>query len=1290
MKISPHDPAIRPDPKKRRRRDESERRLRAVVKAAPVPLFITRADDGEILYANSEAGSLLGLPPETLTGRKITEFYVAPKKRKTVLATLEKKGFIRDYEIELKKATGEVILALISSNPIVYEEDLALLTVVSDTTERQHTQEALLESEKRFRGAFEAAPHGMAIVGINGAWLKVNQALCTIVGYDEEELLATNFQAVTHQDDLQKDLALARQMLDGEISSCQMEKRYIHKAGHAVWVLLAASLVRDSRDQPSHFVVQCYDLTERKRIEEALLESNRRFQGIIDFSPLLISIKGVDSRYKLINKNYAAYLGIQSEDISGKTIAERYPGNPAVVRQTEEEDRELIKTGEPQQDRITTRSKGGEEHHFLVTKFLLRDAAGQPNEICGIAMDITARKQAEQALEESQRRLQGILDYSPIYITIKGADGRYKIFNRHYEVSSGIKSEDVVGKTNFERPRADPERPAEIEREDKELLRTGKPKQNFEVIRVFKGEARQFLTTKSPLMGPDGKPNEIVSIGIDITERKRAEEALREREEQIRLLLETVGEGIYGLDTNGNATFVNPAAARMVGYSVEELIGRPMHARIHHSHPDSTPYPAERCPIHLTLRDGISHTVKDDVLWRKDGTSFPVEYTSTPIHKEGKLVGTVVTFRDITQRKEIEAKLRESEARFRMIAEQAPIPIAINRLSDSRILYANPRMNAYFGLPPGRMTGMVGADCYQNPKERKGTVTRILEKGYLHDTEIKLKRPDGTPMTAIASYSRIDFDGNDAVIAVLQDVTELKEAEAALRESERRFRAVVEGAPIPLVIAHVSDGKVIFANAHAAGTFGFDSASEITGKHIHAFYQNPEERHKIMRLVHEQGKVQGLELQLKRKDGTPMTVLLASHLLTLEGEKVVLSGFQDITALEEAEEKFRRAQKMEAIGQLTGGVAHDFNNLLGVVIGNLELLEERVKDEAVQKLANRALGAADRGAMLIRRLLIFSRKQNLAPQPTNLNRLVVGMTELFEHSLAKTVEVRIELADELWPVMVDPSQLETAILNLALNAQDAMPNGGRLTIATRNVTAAETGLTEGELAAGRYVALVVSDNGIGIPKENLARVFEPFFTTKGIGKGSGLGLSVAYGFIRQSNGHIRIESAPGAGTRVRVYLPATEKSPSLPATPSLPKDRFQGEGETILLVEDDIEMRRLAKRLLTDLNYRVIEAEDALSAQKILATDSGRIDLLFTDVVLPRGLSGIDLMRQVKERYPKLKVLLTSGYMAEFPGRDGIANLKADLVEKPYRRHVLAQKIRAVLADNRPRTAPSS
>lgn len=253
-----------------------------------------------------------------------------------------------------------------------------------------------------------------------------------------------------------------------------------------------------------------------------------------------------------------------------------------------------------------------------------------------------------------------------------------------------------------------------------------------------------------------------------------------------------------------------------------------------------------------------------------------------------------------------------------------------------------------------------------------------------------------------------------------------------------------------------------------------------------------------------------------------------------------------------------------------------------------------------------------------------------------------------------------------------------------------MPNGGRLTIATRNVTAAETGLTEAELAAGRYVALVVSDNGIGIPKENLARVFEPFFTTKGIGKGSGLGLSVAYGFIRQSNGHIRIESAPGAGTRVQVYLPATEKSPSLPATPSLPKDRFQGEGETILLVEDDIEMRRLAKRLLTDLNYRVIEAEDALSAQKILATDSEKIDLLFTDVVLPRGLSGIDLMRQVKERYPKLKVLLTSGYMAEFPGRGGIANLKADLVEKPYRRHVLAQKIRAALADNRPRTAPSS
>ena len=253
MKISPHDPAIHPDRRKRRRRDESERRLRAVVKAAPVPLFITRADDGAILYANAEAESLLGLPPDRLIGRQITEFYAVPEKRKAILAALEKEGFVRDYKIELKKATGEAILALLSSNPIVYEEDLALLTTVSDVTERRRTQEALWESETRFRSAFEAAPHGMALVGLDGKWLKVNRALCTIIGYREEELLAINFQTITHPDDLKKDLARVRQVLAGKISSYQMEKRYIHKAGHVVWILLAVSLVRDSHNAPGYF-----------------------------------------------------------------------------------------------------------------------------------------------------------------------------------------------------------------------------------------------------------------------------------------------------------------------------------------------------------------------------------------------------------------------------------------------------------------------------------------------------------------------------------------------------------------------------------------------------------------------------------------------------------------------------------------------------------------------------------------------------------------------------------------------------------------------------------------------------------------------------------------------------------------------------------------------------------------------------------------------------------------------------------------------------------------------------
>ncbi len=1140
-------------------RNEGERRLRSIVDATPLPLFITDAKDGRVLYANAKTETLTGLPPAELCGRKARDFYANPEERDTLFATLEEKGLVNDYQVDIRKITGETITVQLSLHPVIYENDLAILTSAINITERLRSEEALRESEERFRSAFKMAPHGIALIDLDGKWLKMNHALCEMIGYDEAELQATDFQALTHPDDLETDLAYYKQALAGEIATYQIEKRYFHKNGHIVWVLLAVSLVRDSKDAPLYFVAQIYDLTARRQTEEALLESNRRLQGIFDHSPLLVSIRGIDERYRRVSKSYETFYGIKAEDVIGKTLVDRYAKNPEFARQAKKDNQTLIETGTPQQQSIATRITDGKKHNFLVTKFLLRDAEGAPNEICGIGLDITERQQAEEALFESNRRLEGILNYAPFCVSLKDLEGRYKWINRRYEKLFGVTLEEIAGKTALEVFSGNPALTALSKHTFEADLKSvesseplyGKPFRQL----LPDGRLRDFQRTKFILRDENDQPTEICSISTDVTESQAMEKALRESE----------------------------------------------------------------------------------------------------------------------------AQLRESEARFRNISERAPVAISINRISDGTFLYVNPRTNAFYGFGPGELVGKQSLDLYRNSKERTEIMAEILQTGHISDREVQLKNADGTPLTAIISYARIAFDDEDAVMTVAQDVSELKKVEMARRESEQRFRAVVEGLPLPLIIARLSDGKILFANSRVDPALGLP-AEKIIGAHAQDFYQNPEERRAIIERTIRDGGIREHELKMKKADGSPITVLLSTHTVTFQGEEAALAGFQDITAFKKAEETFLQATKMDAIGQLAGGIVHDFNNLLGVIIGNLELLEERSPDEAAHNFARRALGAADRGSALTQRLLAFSRKQALEPKPTNLNRLISGMTELFEHSLAKTIEIQTDPGDDLWPILIDPNQLESVILNLSLNAQDAMPKGGKLMISSKNVTIDAKNFKEADLAHGRYVRLTVRDNGTGIPKENLAHVFDPFFTTKDVGKGSGLGLSVVYGFIRQSNGDVHIESNPGEGTTVNIYLPTTEKTAksSEAALPMLKE--LEGNGETILIVEDDVAMRSLAKRILTNLNYRVLEAKDAPSALRILETASS-IDLLFSDVVLPSGMNGIDLARETRQHYPDLKILLTSGYLAELPDRGNLGDLGAELIKKPYRKHALAKKILDVLTE---------
>jgi two-component system, cell cycle sensor histidine kinase and response regulator CckA len=386
----------------------------------------------------------------------------------------------------------------------------------------------------------------------------------------------------------------------------------------------------------------------------------------------------------------------------------------------------------------------------------------------------------------------------------------------------------------------------------------------------------------------------------------------------------------------------------------------------------------------------------------------------------------------------------------------------------------------------------------------------------------------------------------------------------------------------------------------------------------------------------------------------------------------------DVTEEKRAADRLRQAQKMEAIGNLTGGMAHDFNNLLGVIIGNLELTARFVADDAETKqLVQEAVDAAVSGAELTRRLLAFARQQPLRPQRIEANEVVTDIVRLLRRTLGENIEISLDLADDLWPVVADPVQLEAGLANLATNARDAMPRGGRLTMATGNRQLdADYAAAHAEVTPGDYAAIEVTDSGSGMAPEIVDRIFEPFFTTKAPGKGTGLGLSMVFGYIKQSGGHIAVYSEPGVGTTFRLYLPraVSEVEPAREAIETAAPSR--GAGETVLAVEDNERLRRLVVRQLSGLGYRPIAAVNAAEALSILEREP--VDVLFSDIVMPGLLDGIGLAQQVRDRWPAVKVVLTSG----FPGTDqlGRQDVAVRILTKPYRSEDLGAALHEVLA----------
>jgi two-component system cell cycle sensor histidine kinase/response regulator CckA len=629
------------------------------------------------------------------------------------------------------------------------------------------------------------------------------------------------------------------------------------------------------------------------------------------------------------------------------------------------------------------------------------------------------------------------------------------------------------------------------------------------------------------------------------------------------------------------------------------------------------------------------------------------------------------------------AKSRIAEHRYRSLFDNARDAISI-LTTEGRILEVNARCEEMMQRPRAQILGHHIRDFAPQGEADRNVdhYNQAIHFGVGPLPAVPLSRPDGTTVFVDFSTQVVEVGRETVVMAIGRDVTESMRARSDLAASESKYRALVENLP-DVVWSATLDGKILFLSPHAEQVCGF-KVDEITAGAA-TFWLDRVHPDDVQgaRAAYEGLRTGAYlaEYRWQRRDGRWIWIRARAGVRTCEdGTQVAEGTFADITDQKRLEDQLRQAQKMEAIGQLTGGVAHDFNNLLAVILGSAEfLVDDLPADDPRRADVDSILEAGQRAAALTRQLLAFSRRQIVEPRPVNLGDVVTGLEKMLHRVLGEDIEFSVRLAPDLGEVMADAGQIEQVIMNLAINARDAMPRGGRLSIETSNVVLEENASPSRlPLPAGDYVMFAVSDSGCGMDTETQERAFEPFFTTKGVGKGTGLGLPTCYGIVTQCGGHISVYSEVGEGTVFRVYLPrlVDEANRAAEGRTALPED-LAGT-ETVLVVEDNAPLRGLVHRTLKRLGYRILQAGDGREAVAVHRAHKGTIDLVLTDVIMP-GLSGPEVVSQIRELGGVPKVVFMSGYTDHAVVRDQRLETLANFIQKPFTPIALARRVREVL-----------
>ena len=806
-------------------------------------------------------------------------------------------------------------------------------------------------------------------------------------------------------------------------------------------------------------------------------------------------------------------------------------------------------------------------------------------------------------------------------------------------------------------------------------------------------------------------------------------------EARYRLLLESTGDGVIGLSCDAHVLFINPAGAGLLGYRQEELLGQHLHELIHHTRKDGTPCAVQECPIVHALQAGETFQLGGELFWRRDGTNFVVACALSPLREAGQLTGAVMRFTDTTAEKQAEEELRESEERYRKLLGATFEAIVIHS-DEGLILEVNHAFEVMFGIPGMLATGLPIL-TFLAEETRELFLSQIRGGTGSSYDGIGL-RMDGKLFNIELITKAHTYKGEPIRVTAMRNITVRKRVEYRQRVQLAISQILVEARTLHEAIPHLLQaicetmewdlGNLWLVDREAQAlrwvtkwnipeleTEAFDAATRETifkrgeglpgrvwESRMPAWIQDFSQESSLPRAsvagavglcaafafpivsgAEMYGVVECFSREVRQPDHDVF------EMMTDIGIKIgqFLERKRAEEALRESEQQLRQAVKLEAIGQLAGGIAHDFNNVLTVVTGYSSMLLSTLDDSSVSHSAlMEIVKAANRAAALTHQLLAFSRRQVLQPRLLDLNSVVASIEHLLRRLIGEDIELITIQSPALGTVRADPGQLEQVIMNTAVNARDAMPEGGRLTMATANLELPDLAHSKPHnMPPGSYVTLTISDTGFGMDAETQARIFEPFFTTKEKGKGTGLGLSTVYGIVEQSGGHIAVASTPGHGAIFTIYFPRVEGVGQAiePETPLLGP---VGGSETILLVEDEPTVRTLLYQVLRRYGYTVLEAPHPDDALALSGRHRGVIHLMLTDVVMP-VMSGGELASRVRGLRPEVRVLYMSGYTENAKDLPKLWDAESAFIQKPFSPEILAHKVREIL-DMPPTSAP--